>query len=240
MNPNIKSPGVISCMLIVLLSATSFAQEKSPADTPKSAAEAYCKAVSTGNEPMLLAIINEESGKQLGEMVMQYLKELHKLGDTTLSSELFGRALADEEVEALTWKSSLARYLCGPATNHQRRRSPGTWSLNPNWLGGISAPGSRKVLGVVKEDLKSDDDGWTEMAHVVYRYEGMNPRPFEDFVNLLTCIKKDDRWQIGLPWRMTLSFMERAETLKMMRNNAMQRSGGVHVSDTSEPTPAAR
>ena len=97
--------------------------------------------------------------------------------------------------------------------------------MNPNWMGGLRAPGKRIVIGVVNDKTE------TEFAYVVYRYEGMNPRPHEDFVNLLTCYKEDDRWGIVFPMKMRVSFMLRVHALKSQRSQAVQGSGGGGVPD---------
>ena len=101
-------------------------------------------------------------------------------------------------------------------------------------MGGLGAPGKRKVLGVVSDKAE------IELAHIVYRYEGMNPRPHEDFVNLITCCKEGERWGIAFPWKMQVAFTLRVHSLRMMRNHAMQRSDTGGVPDDGEQTPAAR
>ena len=150
------------------------------------------------------------------------------MGEITLSHELFGRTLEDEELVSLTWQDALAGLICGPAPSTKTRFRSSTWRMKPNWLGG---PGKRVVLGVVHDNAE------IEFAHVVYRYEGMSPRPHEDFVNLLTCYKEDERWGIVFPMRMQVSFMLRVHALKSQRNQTMQRSGGGDAPDDGEPTP---
>ncbi len=191
-----------------------FAQDAAKgASSPRDVVEVYCKALTTKYVGELLDVFEEATAQKFGELILSSLKELHAKGDITLAHDLFGRELSDSEIGELTWKDVFIRHLCGPLSSDAKRYlARGTWSMNPNWLGG--GPGSRKVIGVVQEVVEDEQ----ELAHVVYRYEGMSPRPHEDFINLVTCWKVDEEWKILPSQRMSVGFLTRVAFLQQEAN----------------------
>lgn len=202
----------------------------------KSIAEAYCKALTNKNRAALLACVEEQNAKHFGELVVSSLKELHEAGDITLSREFLGKEVDEAELAALTWQDALTGFLCGPPPSGKRRFSSGTWGLNPNWMGGLGAPGTRRVVGVVTDE----DAGPWKIAHAVYRYEGMNLLPHEDYVNVLTCREEDGRWAIFLPMRMMVAFSNRVTMLKLMSHRATQNKSSEGESEIDAPVPDTR
>ena len=46
--------------------------------------------MTNNNSELLLSVINESAGKQVGEEILQSIKELQAVGEITWSDELFG------------------------------------------------------------------------------------------------------------------------------------------------------
>ena len=202
----------------------------------KSIAETYCKALTNKNRGVVLSCLEQQSAKRFGELVVSSLRELHEAGDITLALEFLGKEVDEAELAALTWQDALTGFLCGPPPSGKRRFSSGTWGLNPNWMGGLSAPGTRRVVGVVTDE----DAGPWKIAHFVYRYEGMSLLSHEDYVNVLTCREEDGRWAIFLPMRMMVAFSNRVTMLKMMSHRATQNKSSDDESEIDAPVPDTR